>query len=79
MGDSVLGGQCGSVAAYGKGTNAKFANLYHKPQSYYSPTATLRIVLKSNRLCEKAHFPSLRADKVGVAIHFRFQKVDSRI
>ena len=37
--DSALGEQCGSVADFVKGTNAKFANLPQNPQSNHSPTA----------------------------------------
>ncbi|WP_317371327.1 hypothetical protein [Helicobacter canis] len=48
-----MGEQCGSVAIFVKGTNAKFANLPQKSQSSHSPTAILRIVLKFS--------PSLRA------------------
>ncbi|ETD26968.1 glycosyltransferase [Helicobacter canis] len=54
--NSASGEQCGSVARYGKGTNAKFANLYHNAQSSHSPTANLRILeekqteLESNKL-----------------------------
>ena len=40
--DSVLGGQCDSVADFLKGTNAKFANLCENPQSSHSPTALVR-------------------------------------
>ena len=43
-GDSVLGGQCDSVADFHKGTNAKFANLCKNPQSSHSPTAIPRIL-----------------------------------
>ncbi|BAM32534.1 conserved hypothetical protein [Helicobacter cinaedi CCUG 18818 = ATCC BAA-847] len=43
-GDSVLGGQCDSVADFRKGTNAKFANLCKNPQSSHSPTAIPRIL-----------------------------------
>ena len=43
-GDSVLGEQCGSVADFVKGTNAKFANLPQNPQSSHSPTAIPRIL-----------------------------------
>ena len=42
--DSALGEQCGSVADFVKGTNAKFANLPQNPQSSHSPTANLRIL-----------------------------------
>ena len=42
--DSALGEQCGSVADFVKGTNAKFANLPQNPQSSHSPTAILRIL-----------------------------------
>lgn len=41
-GDSVLGGQCDSVADFHKGTNAKFANLCKNPQSSLVPTALVR-------------------------------------
>ena len=43
-GDSVLDGQCDSVADFHKGTNAKFANLCKNPQSSHSPTAIPRIL-----------------------------------
>uniref|UniRef100_UPI00388D0F4D SMR family transporter n=1 Tax=Helicobacter sp. TaxID=218 RepID=UPI00388D0F4D len=43
-GDSALGEQCGSVAPFAEGTNAKFANLPQKAQSSHSPTANLRIL-----------------------------------
>ena len=43
-GDSALGEQCGSVADFVKGTNAKFANLPQNPQSSHSPTAIPRIL-----------------------------------
>ena len=42
--DSASGEQCGSVADFVKGTNAKFANLPQNPQSSHSPTANLRIL-----------------------------------
>ena len=42
--DSALGEQCGSVADFVKGTNAKFANLPQNPQSSHSTTANLRIL-----------------------------------
>ena len=42
--DSALGEQCGSVADFVKGTNAKFANLPQNPQSSHSHTANLRIL-----------------------------------
>ncbi|STO97302.1 hypothetical protein [Helicobacter canis] len=51
-GDSASGEQCGSVARYGKGTNTKFANLYHNAQSSHSPTANLRILEKENNQTE---------------------------
>ena len=47
--DSVLGEQCGSVADFVKGTNAKFANLPQNPQSSHSPTAIPRILEKDNQ------------------------------
>ncbi|WP_317370845.1 hypothetical protein [Helicobacter canis] len=43
-----MGAQCGSVAIFVKGTNAKFANLPQKSQSNHSPTAMLRIFLKGS-------------------------------
>ena len=43
-GDSALGEQCGSVAPFAEGTNAKFANLPQKAQSSHSPTAIPRIL-----------------------------------
>ena len=42
--NSALGEQCGSVAPFVKGTNAKFANLPQKAQSSHSPTAIPRIL-----------------------------------
>ena len=42
--DLALGEQCGSVANFVKGTNAKFANLPQKAQSPHSPTAIPRIL-----------------------------------
>ena len=42
--DWALGEQCGSVAPFVKGTNAKFANLPQKAQSSHSPTAIPRIL-----------------------------------
>ncbi|ETD25790.1 ArnT family glycosyltransferase [Helicobacter canis] len=62
--DSALGEQCGSIAPFAKGTNAKFANLPQKAQSNHSPTATPRILEK-----EKQASLSLRALEKGVAIH----------
>ncbi len=63
-GDSVLGEQCGSVADFVKGTNAKFANLpqnkrsevsLENPQSSHSPTATPRILEEEKgAACEKS-------------------------
>ena len=44
--DSALGEQCGSIADFVKGTNAKFANLPQNPQSSHSPTAIPRILEK---------------------------------
>lgn len=74
--DSALGEQCGSVADFAKGTTAKVANLpqnevsLENPQSSHSPTANLRILEEENRGgFEKSASLSLRADKVGVAIH----------
>ncbi|KAA8709894.1 hypothetical protein F4V45_04420 [Helicobacter canis] len=62
--DSVLGEQCGSVADFVKGTNAKFANLpqnersevsLENPQSSHSPTAIPRILMEeSQKQSEKA-------------------------
>ena len=62
--DSALGEQCGSVADFVKGTNAKFANLpqnersevsLENPQSSHSPTATPRILMEeSQKQSEKA-------------------------
>ena len=44
--NSASGEQCGSVARYGKGTNAKLANLYHNAQSSHSPTAKPAIAVQ---------------------------------
>ncbi|ETD25950.1 phosphoribosylformylglycinamidine synthase subunit PurL [Helicobacter canis] len=52
--DSALGEQCGSVADFVKGTNAKFANLPQNPQSNHSPTATPRILEEKQGRCEKS-------------------------
>ena len=53
-GDSALGEQCGSVAPFAEGTNAKFANLPQKAQSSHSPTAIPRILKEDNQTeCEK--------------------------
>ena len=71
--DSALGRQCGSIALFAKGTNAKFANLSQKAQSSHSPTAIPRILEE-----ESGVSPSLRADEIGAAIHkTTAQKVDS--
>ena len=52
-GDSALGEQCGSVAPFAEGTNAKFANLPQKAQSSHSPTAIPRILKEDNQTeCE---------------------------
>ena len=69
--DSASGEQCGSVADFVKGTNAKFANLPQNPQSSHSPTANLRIREEENQASL-----SSRADEVGVAIH-KSARVDS--
>ena len=53
--DSALGRQCGSIALFAKGTNAKFANLSQKAQSSHSPTAIPRILEE-----ESGVSPSLR-------------------
>ena len=85
--DSASGEQCGSVAHYGKGTNTKFANLYHNAQSSHSPTANLRILEEKqarrelSSQADEALFPSSRASVASVAIHSlesSFEKVDSR-
>ena len=68
--DSALGEQCGSIASFVKGTNAKFANLPQKTQSNHSPTATPRILEK-----EKQASLSLQALEKGIAIHK--EKADS--
>ena len=53
--DSALGEQCGSVADFVKGTNAKFANLPQNPQSNHSPTANPRILEEEKQgRCEKS-------------------------
>ncbi len=71
--DSALGRQCGSIALFAKGTNAKFANLSQKAQSSHSPTAIPRILKE-----ESGASPSLRDLKKGAAIHkTTAQKVDS--
>ena len=67
-GDSALGEQCGSVADFVKGANAKFANLPQNPQSSHSPTAIPRILKEDNQGDFKQSASlSLRADSGGVA------------
>ncbi|ETD27628.1 NAD(P)H-hydrate epimerase [Helicobacter canis] len=70
--DSALGEQCGSVADFVKGTNAKFANLPQNPQSSHSPTANPRI-LEEEKQAESENQTALesssRAAQSGVAIH----------
>ena len=63
LGDSALGEQCGSVADFVKGTNAKVANLPQNPQSSHSSTANLRI---------------LEEEKQAQNLESTFEKVDSR-
>ena len=88
-GDSVLGGQCGSVAKIVKGTDRESANLPQFLQSSHSPTASPRILGeekqaqslestfdKNAQSLSPVPTPSSRADEVGVAIHS--QKADSR-
>ena len=78
--DSALGRQCGSIALFAKGTNAKFANLSQKAQSSHSPTAKQAIAVQGEAAAgffriprileeESGASPSLRADEIGVAIH----------
>ena len=59
--DSALGRQCGSIALFAKGTNAKFANLSQKAQSSHSPTANPRI------LEEDKHAQSLESTFIVIA------------
>ena len=67
-GDSALGEQCGSVADFVKGANAKIAKLPQNPQSSHSPTAIPRILKEDNQGDFKQSASlSLRADSGGVA------------
>ena len=56
--NSASGEQCGSIARYGKGTNGKFANLYHNAQSSHSPTAKPAIAVQG--VTEAGFFRNLR-------------------
>ena len=89
--NSALGEQCGSVAPFVKGTNAKFANLPQKAQSSHSPTAIPRILEEEKQAWHKnadtlestssdktaAQKSSLRESKANEAIHTKTQKTDS--
>ena len=57
-GDSALGEQCGSVAPFAEGTNAKFANLPQKAQSSHSTTAKQAIAVQG--VAEAGFFRNLR-------------------
>ena len=76
--DSALGEQCGSVADFVKGTNAKFANLPQNPQSSHSPTAILRILEEEKQAGREKSAENKKVDSRSEAQNVISSQVDRR-